>query len=94
MSDPVAKAIRETLISPNVPDSNLEPANMVDVIANLSNGAFRIASAITPVAVAGKDAAGGHVESLTEAVMGLTRGLFAISESIDHLAEAVERKVT
>lgn len=29
----LADAIRETLISPNVPDSNLEPSNVVDVIA-------------------------------------------------------------
>ena len=57
----------------------------------------RIANAVTPTsAAAGQDATGGHVASLTEAVMGNTAGLIAISDgfalvadAIDNLAEAV-----
>ncbi len=90
----VANAIVETLRSPNVSDSNFEPANVVDVLNHLGNGAHRIATAITPIAAAGTNASGGHIESLTEAVMGISDGLCAISESINHLAEAVERNVT
>lgn len=49
-----------------------------------------LASAIMPSGVfAGTDATGGHVESLTEAVMGITTGLTMIAESISDLAEAV-----
>ncbi len=51
----------------------------------------RIASAITPNVCGNNDASGGHVESLTEAVMGTTAGLMAIATAIDGLAVAVER---
>lgn len=47
----------------------------------------RLADAITPNTI-GTDAGGGHVESLTEAVMGVTKGLFAIAAAIDGLASA------
>ena len=51
----------------------------------------RIASAITPNCTGNSDASGGHVESLTEAVMGTTAGLMAIASAISELAEAVKR---
>ena len=41
-----------------------------------------LSSSITPHITGGTDAAGTHVESLTEAVMGVTAGLFAIAEAI------------
>lgn len=86
----VAEAIRETLISPNVSDSNWEAANVVDVLASLASGSHRIASAITPKdAAPGTDAARGSVSSLAEAVMGVTAGLFAVAEAIDRLSESV-----
>lgn len=51
----------------------------------------QIANAITPQGVCeGKDAAGGTVGSLTEAVMGITAGLYAISGSLDMVANALE----
>jgi len=37
----------------------------------------------------GKDATGGHVECLTEAVMGVTAGLCRIADAISDLASAV-----
>ena len=86
----VAQALLHTLQSPNVPDRNLEPANVVDVLADLAHSGNRIASAILPAgAVAGKDAAGGTVDSLTEAVMGVTSGLVKIADAIHDLAEAI-----
>jgi hypothetical protein len=51
-----------------------------------------IARAITANAVGGTDAAGGHVESLTEAVMGMTAGLIQIANAISDLAEAVRER--
>lgn len=42
----VAEALRETLISPNVADANLEPANLVDVINRLASAIFYLANAI------------------------------------------------
>ena len=50
----------------------------------------RIAEAITPfVNEVGRDASGGYVASLTEAVMGMTAGLHKIADSISDLADAV-----
>ena len=43
-------AIREVFISPNVSDSNGEAANVVDAMANVANGLFRIAKAIDGLA--------------------------------------------
>lgn len=52
----IADALRACLISPNVPDSNLEPANPVDVIAgaghNIANALKRISDAIIELAEA------------------------------------------
>ncbi len=54
-------------------------------------GLKRIASAILPSGTAaGHDACGGTVDSLTEAVMGITGGLVQIAQALDRLAQAVE----
>jgi hypothetical protein len=73
----------------------------------MENALKMIAMAITPSPViAGHDATGGRVESLTEAVMGMTAALVMIAEavsnnatelgniasSIDSLAIAVDEK--
>lgn len=83
-------AIYETLISPNVSDRNLEPANIVDVIDGLTSSTRQIARAITPSdAMPGPDATGGQVGSLTEAIMGLTAAMVQIATAIASVAEAV-----
>jgi hypothetical protein len=52
-----------------------------------------LADGITPLdALPGHDAAGGTVTSLTEAVVGLTAGMFKIAEAIERVAEALENK--
>lgn len=50
----------------------------------------RIGDSITANLVGSFDATGGHVESLTEAVMGVTSGLVKIAEAIDGLSEAIK----
>lgn len=63
---------------------------MIDDNEALRRAMAQVADAITPQgAVGGSDATGGHVRSLTEAVMGMTAGLVQIAEAIDNLAEAV-----
>ena len=63
-----------------------------DAIEAVRTAHDRIANAITALGVmAGKDAAGGTVMSLTEAVMGITSGLYRVAEAIDHLADAVRK---
>ncbi len=86
-----ADAITRTLESPNVSDSNFEPANVVDVINHLANATHRVSTAITPQDSAGYDDNGGRVTSLTEAVMGITNGLRCVSVAIDALALAVAK---
>jgi hypothetical protein len=64
--------------------------NLVDVVYLLSNSTRAVATAIVPPVQPGTDAAGNHIESLTEAVMGVTSGLCRIAEAIEKLAEAVD----
>lgn len=59
----------------------------------VSEAIEKLAKAITPLNCSpGTDAAGGGVESLTEAVMGVTGGLVKIAEAIEELARAVESR--
>lgn len=87
-----ADAIQSTLQSANVPDANSDPANVVDVLASLASATNRVGVAIVGSAAAGPDAAGVHVDSLTESVMGVTAGLMEIARAINSLAEAVREK--
>lgn len=85
-----AESILESLLSTNVPGSRRgEPLNVVDAIYVLSDKTTNLADAVTPFAAPGRDATGGTVTSLTEAVMGVTAGLVQIADSINNLAEAV-----
>jgi hypothetical protein len=60
MRGDTARALRETLVSPNEADTNFEPANVV-------NGLYAIAHAIQAVAAAGDNLAAAVAE-LTRAV--------------------------
>jgi hypothetical protein len=85
----VDKELRAAFHSTNVCDSNGEVANVVDVIDFVAGGLRSVARSITPNIPGSNDASGSHVASLTEAVMGVTSGLMAISSSISDLADAV-----
>lgn len=56
MNDNVAQAIRDAFISPNVCDSNLEPANLVDVFDRIACSLKRIADSLESVV----DSAASH----------------------------------
>jgi hypothetical protein len=89
--DRLASAIHANFTSPNVPDQNFEPANVVDAVNYISLSLNRVAKAITPAdAASGHDAMGGHVESLTEAVMGITGGLLEIARAIESHGSSIE----
>ena len=87
-----SEALRSVLSSENVADSNLEPANVVDVIDNLTYAVRGVGHAITACASPGNDESGGVITSLTEAVMGITSGLFKVAESISELASVVRER--
>ena len=61
---------------------------------NTEDAIQRIGAAITPVTRGSVDAAGVHVESLTEAVMGVTAGLVKIAGAINNLADVLRPKIT
>jgi len=52
-------------------------------------GSSVAAAVLPPGATPGHDAAGGTVLSLTEAIMGITSGLYAVATAIDGLASAI-----
>jgi hypothetical protein len=64
-------------------------ADKADLTRELVYAVRRLGDAITPNVVGCQDAAGGHVESLTEAVMGVTAGLVRIADALEELADAV-----
>ena len=64
--------------------------SITDAAAELAYRTKQVANAITPIVACGNtDAAGGHVTSLTEAVVGTTSALVQIAEAIQSLADAV-----
>jgi hypothetical protein len=90
MKDEVAAALLQTLVSPNVSDSNGEAANIVDAIDKLARNAWKIADAITPPdAAPGRDEEGHPVGSLTEAAMSISAALHRIADAVGDLASAV-----
>jgi len=82
-TDELVDSLERCFISPNVSDSNMEPANVVDVIDRAARNLSRIAHAITPTdAAAMKTPDGGRVGSLTEAVIYAADSLTKIAEAI------------
>lgn len=63
-----------------------------DDIEALADAIRRAGYAVTAPAAPGRDATGGTVGSLTEAVMGVTAGLCRIADAVNELAEAIREK--
>lgn len=83
----IALALKEVLYSENESDCNGETANIVDVVANLARSTQAVANGIrSPSACMSHDETGGMVDSLTEAVMGVTKGLCRIADAIESVA--------
>ena len=82
----VARALREVFRQP----FDSEPQTITEAVGYIKNGLYAVATAISGDAAPGRDAADGHVGCLTEAVMGITAGLFAISKSISDLSDSVD----
>ena len=72
-------------------DDGNDPITIVDAVELLAKSNRRIADAITPNLI-GTCPTGGHNESLTEAVMGLTKSMMLIADAINNVASAIERK--
>lgn len=62
-----------------------------EVAIALAKGFSLLANAITPIrSVGATDASGCYVESLTEAVMGLTSAVFQVAKEIEYLSDLVK----
>jgi hypothetical protein len=80
MSDQIAEALRETLISPNVSDANLEPANLVDVGNNIARALWCLAR------IDDSEESAGAVQLLAKEI---DDGSTIISCSLDRVASAL-----
>ena len=69
--------------------SNFEQKMIDDICDSVEIAGKRVAESITPIVAGSTDAAGGHVESLTEAVMGMTSALMSIAGAIHDLSDSV-----
>lgn len=71
-----------------------EPATIVDAVETLAASTKRIADSITPSNASPCDCPSGegHVGSLTEAVIGLTRSMMSIAAAIERVADAIESR--
>jgi len=62
-----------------------------DISNAIYNGLTSIANAITPLnAMAGSDATGGHIASLTEAVIGITNALVQVADAINNVSVSID----
>jgi hypothetical protein len=94
-ADPVAEAIRDVLISPNLPDTQKygESANLVDAMTDVARAIrsglkwLGTGDAATPMG-----ALEAHAVLLKEGVDGLRSALSEIAESIRELADAVRQR--
>lgn len=63
-------------------------SKVIEAVEDLANSVKSVGFSITNVGP-GKDATGGYVGCLTEAVVGMTSGLVDIANAIRELADAV-----
>lgn len=94
MSD-VTKTLREVLIA-EVQDGYGSPVevNLTAAIDELSRSVRKIATSIIPPdACPAHDNEGVYVDSLTEAVMGMSKGLSRLADAMESIATSVSQFV-
>jgi hypothetical protein len=67
----------------------LRPSDLAETI-DVADAIRALRDAVTPNIHGARDATDGHVESLTEAVMGMTAALVQIAEGLHSIAGAVQ----
>lgn len=68
----------------------MDEAEIEEAVQFIGDRIMALAKAVYPIgAIPATDGSGGVVHSLTEAVMGVTAGLFAIASAIDGLSDSV-----
>jgi hypothetical protein len=85
--EPIAAALRATLVSPNVSDSNMEAANIVDVIDNGSRALWSLAGALNRLG--SSDDRSGAIEQLSAEIK---HGSERIADALLAVASALREK--
>lgn len=81
--DQIAEALRQTFISPNVADSNLEAANPVDVADNLARSLWCLTRITAP------DETPGAVQLLS---IEIKAGSERIASALQSIADAIRER--
>ncbi len=85
----ISKTLAACLISPNVSDANLEPANIVDTMHSAARAIASLSKAVSDGPYEATDKP-GNINSLVDAGLYIGEGLREIAKSIDRLAATVE----
>ncbi len=85
----VADALRETLISPNVSDRNMEDANVVDTLDNCASGLQRIGRALERLGLDEASTPLGAIEVLSKEIK---EGSERIADALTAIAEAIRER--
>lgn len=91
MKDATVEALLKVGISPNVPDANLEPANLVDAIAHVAHAIrdagkwLGNADASTPMG-----APEAHGKAILDASENIAAAIRELAEAIDSAAHRAE----
>ncbi len=86
MNEPIAEALRETFISPNVSDSNMEAANIVDAVDNGSRALWSVARSLERLGFNEASTSMGAIEVLAKEIKEAGE---SISSAINNLADAI-----
>lgn len=88
--DELADAIRDTLTSPNVPDDNLEPSNVVDAFVAaariIARALDRLGNADASTSMGGLEA---HGAAMLQAAERIGSGLERLAEAVETAGESV-----
>jgi hypothetical protein len=87
----IARAIADTLISPNETDANLEAANVVDGLFAIARSLSAAANHLgTGNAATNMGAIEAHAKAILETGQDISGGLQTIAEHIGYLSDSVE----
>jgi hypothetical protein len=93
----VEQAVRNAFVTDEVCFFGAGRTNVADALSELANNAYRIANSLSPNGGKCEPASmdvGGYSASVTESLIGVADAAFAISKSIDNLAEVVGQILT
>ena len=83
--DAIAKALADVLISPNVGDSRMEPANLVDVGDRIASALWALArdeGCVVPAIIKASDTLAVSLGDIAASLVDIADGLNAVARAI------------